>query len=142
MNFQTRHINRLKFPQRHVIVAEDDLDNQIMAGAAMRRRFEAQGEVVFDFVSGGIAAASIMSNHPANLLLLDHDMPIGNGSDLIEWMAENKSTTPIITFSGIPENNDNMFRLASDKGLEVYRFMKFDVIAGWADQKMWEILSR
>jgi CheY-like chemotaxis protein len=142
MEFQLRHINRISFPKKHILICEDDLNNQVLAAGAMRRVFDAQGEVVFSFVSGGVAAAAIMMAQQVDLVLLDHDMPIGNGIDLITWMAEADRKIPIITFSGIPQNNANMTEAAKTAGIEVFTYGKFDVIAGWADGTMVSILRR
>lgn len=141
-NFFLRHINRLKFPTKNVIVCEDDLHHQYEIASKLNNSFERQGNVQFNFVPSGLVAASILVNIKTSLVLLDHDMPVGNGTDLIEWISANKKEVPIITFSDIDQNNINMEALCKNRGIEVHKFSKFDVISGSADDLIKEILSR
>jgi len=62
-------------------------------------------------VSGGASAASIIMTEHVDAIILDHDMPYGNGSDLITWMHSNSKMIQIYTSSGIPQNNEHMKRL-------------------------------
>lgn len=133
MTFQLRHINRYHFPQKHIMVCEDDLDNQIIITKKLKEIFPNQGLIDFNFVSGGIAAASILNNLPHIAILLDHDMPYGNGADLITWMKENNRITPIITFSGIDYNNDNMEMMLKQYNMPYHKFSKYEVFDGKAD---------
>lgn len=123
-------------PVRHVLVCEDDLDNQGRAVDHFRRTFEPQGEVVFSVVSGGAAAAGVIEFSDVHLVILDHDMPFGNGADLLRWMRSSGKAIPVVTFSGIPENNQRMVELGA-----AHCFTKHSVLSGEADALIREILG-
>ena len=127
MEFHTRHINRLQFPSKHIVVCEDDIDNQVKMVQSLRKFFPPQGDVQIDFVCSAMGAAAIVSNMKVNLIILDHDMPYGSGSELIRFLKETGKTIPVITASGIPENNTNMKKLGDDLGYPVHEFHKEDV---------------
>lgn len=134
--FQFRHHNRLIYPQKHVLICEDDLSCQRNILDHFNQVFDHQGIVQFSVVCGGIAAASIMSSVKIDAILLDHDMPEGNGTDLLNWMKEKQLNIPVITFSGIPQNNTNMMVLGA-----THLFGKGEVIEGAADELLKEILG-
>ncbi len=53
-----------------------------------------------------------------DLVLLDHDMPNGNGHNLIHWMASTgRQNVPVLTFSGIHENNVRMMAFGQASGM-------------------------
>lgn len=136
MIFQFRYIARLKFPHKHLLICEDDLDYQIRFTISMRRLFEPQGEVIVSIVSGSLAAAGIISSTTVDLIILDHDMPYGNGSDLLNWLKEQNKNIPVITASGINSNNEQMFALGAN-----HQFSKQEVIDGFADHIITGILG-
>ena len=141
--FKLRHRNRLKFPHKKIWIVEDDLRAQADFVSWARQRFEPQGQVQFDFMASGICVAASLLHLTPDLLILDHDLPYGNASDLIEWMKENgKTKIPVITASGVPENNDHLMAICIDAGIEVYKFQKWEVYQGKADAFILEILSR
>jgi len=128
MPFKVRHWNRLKLPTRHLLICEDDLDCQIRLAASMRRLLEPQGDAVVTCVPGGMAAAGVIGWTAVDLVILDHDMPHGNGADLMRWLRSNGRAVPVITASGIPANNDVLMSLGAD-----HAFTKEQVISGDAD---------
>lgn len=135
--FQFRHINRLKYPQKHILICEDDLTNQRNILDHFLSIFESQGIVQFSVVPGALQAAAIINSGVViDLILLDHDMPQGNGKDLIEWMKTNNHKIPIITFSGIDQNNINMMNYGA-----THLFNKGDVVNGKADNLIRKILN-
>jgi protein-tyrosine phosphatase/CheY-like chemotaxis protein len=134
--FYFRHLNRLVYPQKHILICEDDLSLQHSILKHFLEIFEPQGLVQFSVVPGGLFAAGIMSQQKVDVILLDHDMPHGSGSDLLAWMKENNDTTPVITFSGIPQNNQNMMALGA-----THLFGKGEVIDGKADSLIKQILG-
>ena len=138
MSFQVRHWNRLKLPKKHVLVCEDFLNCQAVIAQHFSEVFEHQGEVVFSYVSGGLAAAGLIRFSSIHLILLDFDMPEGNGEDLMNWLREWKylPDLPVITFSGLPQNNDKLMTLGAK-----HNFRKDEVIAGKADELIKEILK-
>lgn len=141
--FQFRHINRRHFPRKYVLVVEDDLENQVRFATWATARFEGQGDVQFDFVTSAISAALILHQLNPHLIILDHDLPYGNASDLLAWMANNgKKDIPIITASGIPHNNQHMVKVCEEYGLEVYHFQKPQVFFGDADHVVRQLLLK
>jgi CheY-like chemotaxis protein len=103
-------------------------------------------------VCGGIQAAAILTQTKPDIIILDHDLPMGNGSDLIDWLAhvrvikdgkeEKIAAPPIITASGIPENNTHMKAKCDELGLECHHFQKHEVYSDRADNVIREILNR
>ena len=136
MDFSFRHINRAKYPQKHILICEDDLNCQKDIINHFRDIFEPQGLVQFSMVPGALAAACLITQCRIDLVILDHDMPEGNGTDLLNWMKNKNVTTPVITFSGLQQNNHNMKSLGAH-----HLFNKSQVIAGDADKLIKEILG-
>lgn len=141
-HFTTIHWNRWLFPTKHVLVCEDDIAQQARIAAKLSNLFSPQGKVQVSFVPGAMAAAGVILARPGlvpDLILLDHDMPYGTGPELVRWLrglVEPYSKIPIITFSGIPENNDRLMAAGAD-----HKFRKDDVIDGAADEIIWKILG-
>jgi CheY-like chemotaxis protein len=143
MKFTTQLHNRLEFPTHHVMICEDDLNNQVRFTETMQGLFPPQGKVQFDFMCSALGAAAVMQFMKIDLLILDHDMPYGFGSQLILYMAENNLfRTPIITASGIRENNVMMYNLAKTFGIDCYQYMKEDVFYGKTNNLIKVLLSK
>lgn len=126
--FTPRLINRQKFPSYLVLVCEDDIDCQKSFVEVGQRLFEAQGLVEMCIVSSAEYAAAIISVRVPNLIILDHDMPFGTGSELLLWMAQRRLHIPVMTASGIAENNQNMMLLGAK-----HSYLKSDIFEGRAD---------
>jgi CheY-like chemotaxis protein len=133
--FTHKLVNRIRMPEKHVLVCEDVIQNQARIATHFERLFAHEGPVQASFVCGAEAAAAILSCMEVDLILLDHDMPYGNGPELLKWMKCHSCTVPIITFSGIPANNDHLVRCGAS-----HRFEKDDVIGGRADGLIKELL--
>lgn len=141
--FEFRHLNRIKYPQKHIIVCEDDLSVQAKIATHFASIFEHQGDIQFSFVPSAIAAAHLIAATTSgamkvNLLLLDHDMPEGNGTDLINWLHKFDHEIPIISFSGIESNNLSMQKLYRHA---FHLYSKDDVLNGKADELLKLILN-
>jgi CheY-like chemotaxis protein len=136
MHFQLRHVNRHKMPTRHILVCEDDLSLQAQIAQHFAQLFEPQGTVVVSYVSGALAACSVLSQDTVDLILLDHDMPRGNGPDLMEWLQRMGRDVPVMTFSGIPDNNEALRAMGA-----AHVFQKDEVIRGDADPNIRSILG-
>ena len=121
-------VNRRRMPVKHIVVCEDVIQNQAGIAAHFERIFPHEGEVQTSLVCGGEAAAALLESVPVDLILLDHDMPYGSGPELLRWMAANGLRVPIVTFSGIPSNNDALMRAGA-----THRFEKGEVLRGGAD---------
>lgn len=142
-SFGVRHINRMIFPRKKIIVCEDDLMHQMEIAEHLLKLFGRQSHVEVTFTSSGAAAASIINTlQHVSLIILDHDMPYGNGSDLITWLYTEHKHIPVITFSGIPENNAHMKKLMDNFKMQNYQFNKDDVIHGNADKIILEIIKQ
>lgn len=127
--FTFRHHNRTTYPTRHILVCEDDLSLQARIMAKLSSMFEHQGHVQVTLVCGGLGASAVIHWSKVDLIILDHDMPEGNGTDLIGWLKqEGKMGIPILTFSGIDANNAHMGALGAR-----HVFSKEAVLAGEAD---------
>jgi protein-tyrosine phosphatase/CheY-like chemotaxis protein len=129
VDFQYRLVNRTTYPQKHILVCEDVMTNQSRILDHLSKILDPEGIVQISVVSGGVAAAAVISSLKIDLILLDHDMPQGNGTDLINWMKKNNHKIPIIAFSGIPYNNQHMGNL----GVPYPWWTKQEIIDGVAD---------
>lgn len=136
MDFQYRHVNRTTYPQKHILICEDDLNNQSEMLSHLNTMFEPQGIVQVSVVPGAIAASAVIHNCRIDLIILDHDLPEGNGSDLLGWMKKEQKNIPVVTFSGIPENNLHMMNIGA-----THHFQKVEVIIGKADYLIKQILG-
>lgn len=134
--FNFRHVNRLTYPQKHILICEDDITNQKNIINHFFEVFDPQGLVQISIVPGGLAAAGIISHCKIDVIILDHDMPEGNGQDLLNWLKSINSTIPVITFSGIPYNNANMISWGA-----THFFGKNEVVIGQADDLIKSILG-
>ena len=137
MNFTFRHWNRLKYPTKHILVVEDVITQQKRILDHFNETFEPEGIVQISVVSGGLAAAGVIHHCKIDLIILDHDLPEGNGTDLLNWMKQYNINIPVITFSGIPANNAHMGSLGASHA----NFGKEDVISGKADVLIKELLA-
>jgi len=136
MNFENRLINRLVSPTKHVLVVEDYISNQKNIATHFNNVFDADSIVQFSFVAGALAASAIIEKCKIDVIILDHDLPEGNGSDLLNWLKEKNINIPVITFSGIDYNNDHMMNLGAN-----YKFNKSEVFNGLADNIIKQILT-
>ncbi|HLY75973.1 MAG TPA: response regulator [Planctomycetota bacterium] len=133
--FTRKLVNRTRMPMKHVLVCEDVIRNQAQIAAHFETLFAHEGEVQASFVCGAEAAAAVLSSMEVDLILLDHDMPCGDGPELLKWMKSRRCEVPVITFSGIPANNDHLIRCGAE-----HRFEKAEVIRGDADGLIKELL--
>jgi len=130
-------MNRLIYPQKHILVVEDNLSCQYEIASHFNDIFEAEGSVIVSFVSNAITAAAILMHKiPVHLILLDHDLQWGNGTELLTMMKNMGIKIPVITFSGIPYNNKKMVEFGAD-----YEYQKQDVINGKADHLIKDIIE-
>lgn len=135
MNFFFRQIH-LAFPRKHVLICEDVVEQQINLLVRLAKFLPIDGSVQVSILPGAIMAANLIQNCQIDLIIADHDMSFGNGTDLLQWMQKEKKKIPVITASGIPQNNDHMMTLGAN-----YRFSKQEVIDGLADPIIKSVLG-
>ena len=131
------HHNRLDMPTKHILVCDDVTLQQVSMAIHLNNILPYEGYVQTSFVPGAIMAAAIIESTPVDLIILDHDMPFGSGPELLKWLKTNKYNIPVITFSGIPSNNDHLINLGA-----THKFQKNEVISGSADNIIMDILKR
>lgn len=134
--FSHQLVNRRMMPVKHVLVCEDVIRHQAQIAAHFQALFDHEGEVQVSLVCGAEAAAAILSSMTVDLILLDHDMPYGNGPELLSWMKQSRLKIPVITFSGIPSNNDHLVHCGA-----THLFSKAEVTSGAADQLIKDLLQ-
>lgn len=125
--------NRAKFPNKHVLICEDDLGQQKRITEYFASILEHQGNVICSFVPSAIMAIAILNSCQVDLIILDRDMPWGNGDYIVQWA---KGKIPIITFSGSDDNNNFLMERGAN-----YKFGKEDVINGLATKLIKGILG-
>ncbi len=134
---KNRLVNRKTFPTKHVVVCEDDLDVQWVIARRPGQLFGGQGLVQVSFVPGAVQASGVISKAGVELVLLDHDMPFGNGIDFLAWLKDyGLGHMPIITFSGIQANNEALMAAGA-----THHFDKSQVLSGAADRLIMQILK-
>lgn len=151
-NFSQWRRNRLTHPDKHVVVCEDDIMQQARIANHLADLFGGQGRVQVSFVPGGLLAWWIIQNctgqaGSVDLVILDHDMPLGNGSELIAALDEYDLRPQVLTFSGIAENNQRMWAIGEDATKQkgganrVWLADKESVIGGAWDSNIKQILG-
>jgi len=140
--FNIRHHNRLEFPDKHIVVAEDDLIHQVELMTHLSHMFDRQGKVRVSLLAGGIAVAAVLQVEPVDLIILDFDMPYGNAADLIDWMVSNDAKTPIITASGWEPNLAVMQDILGKTDIPHWIYSKSQVITGEADKHIHRLLNK
>ncbi len=138
MKFTIAKVNRSVFPDKYILIVEDDLFQQLRFAQHFHKVFYSQGNVRINFVSSAIDAACLISSTAPkpDVIILDHDLQYGTGSELIEFMKERSINIPIITASGLPGNNAKMAQIG------VYAICnKEDVISGRTDFLIEDILT-
>lgn len=133
--------NRATPPDRHVLVAEDHIGQQVRASSKLRDMFGGDGRMQVSLVPGAVYAAAIIMAKAPDLVILDHDMPDGNGQALLNWMVSSGHVQiPVITFSGIAENNRRMTVASSSLFRVFHTFTKEEVLTGAADAAIYSSL--
>lgn len=128
-------INRAKMPIKHILVCEDRVLMQAQIATHLSEILEDQGEVDVSFVRGGFEGIAITLKCKVDLIILDHDMPNGDGAGFLRLLRECGDETPVITASGIHTNNQRLMDLGAD-----YLFDKIQIINGEADELILKLL--
>jgi len=134
--------NRAVFPDRHILVCEDHVGQQARAAQRIVTLFGGDQRVQVSLVPGALQAAAVLSVSKVDLILLDHDMPNGNGQSLLNWMVDRGMVAvPVITFSGIAENNRRMTAASASFFSRFANKTKEEVLTGAADDVLRDFLS-
>lgn len=133
--------NRAEWPTKHVLVCEDNLQAQSAFAQLFARLFgpdhsvqvtfapgAAQGIVILDQFGGGLEPR-------VDLLIVDHDMPWGNGAAMVEY-AKGFPRLTILGASGILQNNEALVAAGAH---EAHR--KDDYFNGTLDARLRELLA-
>ena len=101
--------NRATFPSKWILVCEDDGEWQEKFVAYLTKRFGGQGDVLFVMCPSGIfmPAAAAWANEPY-CVLVDHDMPVGHGLDVVRVLKQGDYQGPICAISGLDQNNEGL----------------------------------
>jgi two-component system, NtrC family, response regulator HydG len=84
--------------KKHILIVEDDTTFGLMLQKWFRRNdYEAS------LCSKVRDAQKLLTNHPVNLVLTDLRLPDGDGIMLLQWMREQKMTTPVIVMTSYGE---------------------------------------
>lgn len=134
--FPRRLINRLQMPTKHILVIEDVLVHQSDIADHFAKIFPHEGLVQVSYVSGCNAAAGVIERAQVDLIILDANTPDGDAFSFLPWRAAMCPEIPVITFSGIPQNNDWMKQNGSE-----YKFLKHEVIEGKTDELIKRLLE-
>ncbi len=102
--------NRPQMPIRHVLIVEDNISWQIEALRRLESLYKGDHFVQASVCCGGQPAASFLSfqNAGIDLVLLDYDMPHGDGVEFLRWFRAgypSTATHPVLTFSEFEDNN-------------------------------------
>ncbi len=129
--FTVNHVNRIHFPDKMLLIVEDDLFQQKRFLDWALTLFDPQGRVRVACVSNAVEAWAILQVKEIRpfAIILDHDLQWGSGSELLALMHEHLIKIPVITASGIPANNQRMYGAGAE-----YVYIKDQVIAGMADE--------
>ena len=114
MTFTSRHVNRITFPQRWALVVEDDIEWQGKFLKFLSERFGPQGDFLVSAAPSGIFAGwQIQHVFPPTFILLDHDLPYGNGPEIMQHLRSVSCSAPVCAVSGIPANNERLMSLGA-----------------------------
>lgn len=116
--FVTSHVNRKEFPTRYALIVEDDSEWQAKILNFCTTMLGNQSNILFVCCPSAVFAKSAFeAMYPMmpTFMLLDHDMPWGDGVQLMKWMFKHVGQDvvgavrlPVCAISGIPQNNKNL----------------------------------
>lgn len=66
---------------------------------ALAQRLGLRGFSV-DVVYNGVEAITYLTDYQPDLIILDIKMPLKSGIDVLQWLTDNKSDTPVIVLTG------------------------------------------
>jgi CheY-like chemotaxis protein len=86
-------------PKQHFIIVDDDKDVRYFIRRVIQRRFP---RVEIGEASDGVEALRLFEHGGADLMVIDHNLPLLSGTDLIRELRARKATLPIVMVSSFP----------------------------------------
>jgi CheY-like chemotaxis protein len=128
--FEDKHRNRGIFPEKWILVVEDNIEMQAMLLNLIRKRYDSEGKMLATAVSTARHAAAILQDDilvtRLHCILLDHDLQWGTGSEVLELLKQKNITTPVCGISGLHFNNQHMKKVGANEATN-----KLDFIGIW-----------
>ncbi len=93
----------IKSSHKSIMIAEDNPKTRLV----LEKTLSAQGYKVIS-VENGKAARDYLQNSTPDLLILDMKMPEIHGSEVIRFLIKNKSTIPVLVYTGYPEMREGV----------------------------------
>lgn len=128
--FEDNHKNRGIFPEKWILVVEDNIEMQAMLLSLIRKRYGSENKTMASAVSTARHAAALLEDpilvERLHCILLDHDLQWGTGSELIQLLKEKGIKTPVCGISGIHSNNQHMKNIGASGATN-----KLDFVGIW-----------
>jgi CheY-like chemotaxis protein len=86
-------------PKRHFIIVDDDKDVRYFIRRVIQRRFT---RVEIGEASDGLEALRLFEHGGADLMVIDHNLPLLSGTDLVRELRARNTTIPIVMVSSFP----------------------------------------
>jgi len=86
-------------PKRHFIIVDDDKDVRYFIRRVIQRRFIG---VEIGEASDGLEALRLFEHGGADLMVIDHNLPLLSGTDLVRELRARNTTIPIVMVSSFP----------------------------------------
>jgi FixJ family two-component response regulator len=128
--FEDNHKNRGTFPEKWILVVEDNIEMQAMLLNLLRKRYGSEEKMLATAVSTARHAAALLEDpvlvSRLHCILLDHDLQWGSGSELIQLLKTKGLTIPVCGISGLGFNNDHMRKIGANEATN-----KLDFVGIW-----------
>lgn len=90
-------------PGRHFIIADDDHDLRFFVRRILQREFPA---AKISEAANGEEALQLYDTDGADLMVIDHQIPFLNGTELIRKLRARSASIPLVMASNHPEARD------------------------------------
>ena len=90
-------------PRQHFIIVDDDKDVRYFIRRVIQRRF---ASVEIGEASDGVEALRLFEHGGADLMVIDHNLPLLSGTDLVRELRARNATLPIVMVSSFPAARD------------------------------------
>ena len=128
--FEDNHRNRGVFPEKWILVVEDNIEMQAMLLNLIRKRYDSEKKMLATAVSTARHAAALLADpilvKRLHCILLDHDLQWGTGSELLQFLKQKDIKIPVCGISGIHHNNRHMKSIGANEATN-----KLDFVGIW-----------